>query len=162
MKRLLLACAAWVSGSALAETQVIHAGRVITEAGKPALGESTITVTDGRIVSIAAGRRPAPAGATVIDLHDKTVLPGLVDAHVHLSGDPGGDFWKEAVEPDVGQADGVEHTAARLDDACRLVALSLLAGKMPTSAAAASMAKSGTSRAISPRSKTCSTTLPPC
>lgn len=101
MKRLLLACAAmWVSGSALAETQVIHAGRVITEAGKPALGESTITVSDGRIVSIAAGRQPAPAGATVIDLHDKTVLPGLVDAHVHLSGDPGGDFWKEAVEPD--------------------------------------------------------------
>lgn len=94
-----------LSGAALmmsagSTTQVIHAGRVITEAGKPPLGESTITVTDGRIVSIAAGNQPAPAGATVIELGDKTVLPGLVDAHVHLSGDPGGDFWKEATEPE--------------------------------------------------------------
>jgi len=34
-----------------------------------------------------------------IDLSDKTVLPGLIDLHVHLTGDPGGDFWRDAVEP---------------------------------------------------------------
>ncbi|WOK35247.1 amidohydrolase family protein [Sphingomonas sp. C3-2] len=89
-----------VAAPARADTKVIHAGRVITEAGKPALGQSTITITDGRITAIAQGLQPAPAGAELIDLSAKTVLPGLVDLHVHLSSDPGGDFWKEAVEPD--------------------------------------------------------------
>ena len=89
-----------VAAPAHADTKVIHAGRVITEAGKPALGQSTITITDGRITAIAQGLQPAPAGAELIDLSAKTVLPGLVDLHVHLSSDPGGDFWKEAVEPD--------------------------------------------------------------
>lgn len=97
---LLGVAALTAAAPALADTQVIHAGRVITEAGKPPLGESTITVTDGRIVSIAPGRTTAPAGAKLIDLSGKTVLPGLIDMHVHLAGDPGGDFWKEAVEPD--------------------------------------------------------------
>ncbi|RJF93885.1 metal-dependent hydrolase family protein [Sphingomonas cavernae] len=98
--RLMGVAALAIAAPAYAETQVIHAGRVITAAGSAPLGESTITVTDGRIVSVTPGRVPAPAGATEIDLSGKTVLPGLVDMHVHLSGDPGGDFWKEAVEPD--------------------------------------------------------------
>lgn len=100
LARLFCAGALLIAAPAFAETQVIHAGRVITEAGKAPLGESTITVTDGRIVSIVPGRAPAPEGAKLIDLSTRTVLPGLVDMHVHLSGDPGGDFWKEAVEPD--------------------------------------------------------------
>lgn len=98
--RLLGVSALALAAPVHAETQVIHAGRVITAAGSAPLGESTITVTDGRIVSIAPGHAPVPAGATEIDLSGKTVLPGLIDMHVHLSGDPGGDFWKEAVEPD--------------------------------------------------------------
>ena len=98
--RLLASAALVLATPALAETQVIHAGRVITEAGRPPLGESTITVTDGRIVSIAPGRTPPPAGAQVIDLSDKTVMPGLIDLHVHLTGDPGGDYRDDAVDPD--------------------------------------------------------------
>ena len=89
-----------IASPAMAATQVIHAGRVITEAGKPALGASTITVTDGRIVSIEAGMKPAPTGATVINLATKTLLPGLIDMHVHLTGDPGGDFRDEPVYTD--------------------------------------------------------------
>ena len=85
---------------AAADTTVIHAGRVITDAAAPARGPSTITVTDGRITAIADGFQPAPAGAQTVELRDKTVLPGLIDLHVHLTGDPGGDFWKEAVEPE--------------------------------------------------------------
>ena len=89
-----------LQGGAHAATQVIHAGRVITEAGKPALGPSTIIVTDGRIISVEPGTKPGPAGASIIDLTTKTVLPGLIDMHVHLGGDPGGDFRDEAVYPD--------------------------------------------------------------
>jgi imidazolonepropionase-like amidohydrolase len=78
---------------------VVHAGRLIADASKPAAGPSTITITDGRITAVAAGLNPAPAGARLIDLSGKTVLPGLIDMHVHLSGDPGGDFRDEAVDP---------------------------------------------------------------
>jgi imidazolonepropionase-like amidohydrolase len=84
---------------AAAETVVVHAGRLITDASRPAAGPSTITITDGRITAVAAGLTPAPAGARLVDLSGKTVLPGLIDMHVHLSGDPGGDFRDEAVDP---------------------------------------------------------------
>ncbi len=82
---------------AAAETVVIHAGRLITDASRPAAGPSTITVTDGRISAVAAGHQPAPAGARLIDMRGRTVLPGLIDTHVHLSGDPDDAFWQEAV-----------------------------------------------------------------
>jgi imidazolonepropionase-like amidohydrolase len=79
---------------------VVHAGRLITDASRPAQGPSTITISGGRIQSVAAGLTPAPAGARLIDLSDRTVLPGLIDMHVHLSGNPGGDYREEAVDTD--------------------------------------------------------------
>ena len=95
---LLLALLA--SAPAAAETVVVHAGRLISDASRPAAGPSTITITDGRIVSVAEGLNPAPAGVRLVDLSTKTVLPGLIDTHVHLAGDPGGDYRDEAVETD--------------------------------------------------------------
>ncbi|MFC7500139.1 amidohydrolase family protein [Enterovirga sp. GCM10030262] len=93
---ILSACL--VAAPAMAETVVVHAGQLIADASRPATGPATITIVDGRIGGIAEGHVPAPAGATLIDLSSKTVLPGLIDTHVHLSGDPGGDFRDEAVE----------------------------------------------------------------
>lgn len=84
----------------LAGTTVIHADRVVTDADAPVRGQSTVIVTDGRIVSIQDGFVDGPAGAEKVDLAGKTLVPGLTDLHVHLTGDPGGDFWKEAVEPE--------------------------------------------------------------
>ena len=103
IKALLALAAALAATPAMAQTPdtiVIHAGSVVADAAGEASGPATITVTDGRIVSIAEGIQPATAGAQVVDLSGKTVAPGLIDLHVHLTGDPGGDFWKEAVEPD--------------------------------------------------------------
>ncbi len=100
LARLLALCLLMIAGPALAETVVIHAGRVITDPARPALGPSTITVVDGRIQGIAGGLNPAPAGARLIDLSTRTVLPGLIDMHVHLSGNPGGDYREEAVDTD--------------------------------------------------------------
>ena len=84
---------------AMSETIVVHAGRLIADPSRPtAAGPSTITIVDGRIQSVTAGLTPAPAGARLIDLSNRTVLPGLIDMHVHLSGDPSGAFWREAVD----------------------------------------------------------------
>jgi imidazolonepropionase-like amidohydrolase len=79
---------------------VVHAGRLVADASRPAAGPSTITIVDGRITSVVSGLTPPAAGARLVDLSGKTVLPGLIDMHVHLSGDPGGDYRDEAVEPD--------------------------------------------------------------
>lgn len=98
-----------------AKTTIIYAGRVITDADKPAQGPSTITVTDDRITAIHPGRAPAPDGASVVDLGDRTLLPGLIDLHVHLTGDPGGDYRSEAVDPDEwGVVVGVKNAAITL------------------------------------------------
>ena len=102
MRNLLIGIAATLAatGAARAETIVIHAGRLISDAATAASGPSTITVTDGKIVAISSGLKPAEPGVKLIDLSSKTVLPGLIDSHVHLSGDPGGDYRSEAVDPD--------------------------------------------------------------
>jgi len=98
--RLLALLLLFVAGPALADTVVIHAGRVVTDAARPALGPSTITIVDGRIRSVSPGLTPAPPGARLIDLSSRTVLPGLIDAHVHLTGTPGSAFWREAIDTD--------------------------------------------------------------
>ena len=82
------------------ETIVVHAGRLMTDPARPVAGPSTITIVDGRIQSVAAGLLPPPAGARLIDLANRTVLPGLIDAHVHLVGDSRAPFWRGAVDTD--------------------------------------------------------------
>ena len=70
----------------------IHAGRLIAIPGQAVRGASTIIVDGGRIVAVRDGHlAPGQAGASVIDLKDKTVLPGLIDSHVHLASDRGGE-----------------------------------------------------------------------
>jgi imidazolonepropionase-like amidohydrolase len=86
--------------SAPSVVQVIHAGRLLSDAATGLSGPATITVTDGRITAIVQGLQPAPAGATLINMSTRTVMPGLIDMHVHLTGDPSGEFWREAVDPD--------------------------------------------------------------
>ncbi|KCZ96915.1 amidohydrolase family protein [Hyphomonas polymorpha PS728] len=76
---------------AAAETVIIHAGKVLDVPGNPVRGATTITVTDGKIVSLENGHKAAPnRSVRVIDLKDSFVLPGLIDSHVHLTSDTGG------------------------------------------------------------------------
>ncbi|GMN13856.1 amidohydrolase family protein [Altererythrobacter sp. MTPC7] len=101
LTRIMLAGVATLAMAtpALADTTIIHAGAVLDSADGELSGPATITVTDGRIVSIADGFAPVPDGADRVHLPDHTVLPGLIDLHTHLSGDPSGEFWRAATTP---------------------------------------------------------------
>jgi imidazolonepropionase-like amidohydrolase len=98
LTKLLCAAATLVAAPLAAETVAIRAGSVITDAAADPTGPATILVEDGKILSITPGH--SVKADREIDLKAKTVLPGLIDLHTHLTGDPGGDFWKEAVEPE--------------------------------------------------------------
>jgi imidazolonepropionase-like amidohydrolase len=90
--KILLAAALLGSASAaLSAPTYIHAGRLIAVPGKAVRGPSTIIVDQGRIQSVQDGIVPAPSGARTVDLRDRTVLPGLIDSHVHLASDRGGE-----------------------------------------------------------------------
>jgi imidazolonepropionase-like amidohydrolase len=77
-----------VSGAAAAETTYIKAGRMIDVADGRVLRDRVIVVDGERIERVGTqGSIDIPPGARVIDLGDQTVLPGLFDMHVHLTGD---------------------------------------------------------------------------
>ncbi|MBI1254056.1 MAG: amidohydrolase family protein [Hyphomonas sp.] len=74
-----------------AETVYVQAGKVLAVPGEAPLGQTTIVITDGKIVSLASGyQTPKDKAVRVIDLKDSYVLPGLIDSHVHLTSDTGG------------------------------------------------------------------------
>ncbi len=65
----------------------IRAGRLLDMAGDSAKQNVVIVVKDDRIEQVApAAQTQIPAGATVVDLSNATVLPGLIDCHTHLTG----------------------------------------------------------------------------
>ncbi len=64
----------------------IHAGRLLAEPGEAPLGPTTVIVRDGKVAELRDGNVPPEAGAALVDLSDRFVLPGLIDLHVHLLG----------------------------------------------------------------------------
>lgn len=57
---------------------------------------SSIIVNDGRIAAILDAATPLPVGVRTIDAAGKTLIPGLIDAHVHLMYDSGPDLLTRA------------------------------------------------------------------
>ncbi len=81
------------SRAAMAQPASAAPARVLVQAGSLIDGRSdtprrevTIVVEGERIVEIVSGYRAAAAGETVVDLRQLTVVPGLIDMHVHLGG----------------------------------------------------------------------------
>src|SRR5687768_7243944 len=113
LSRLFIVAALVSSASAaIAVPTYIHAGRLIAVPGKAVSGPSTIIVDNGRILEVRAGHVPAPAGATTIDLGNRTVLPGLIDSHVHLTSDRGGE---QALLADIRDDDPLHAYEAQLN-----------------------------------------------
>ncbi|MDH3647787.1 MAG: amidohydrolase family protein [Gammaproteobacteria bacterium] len=68
------------------ERTIIKAGRLIDTVAGKVLHDQTIVITGDR-VALVGKLNVDQSGARVIDLSEYTVLPGLIDMHVHLTGD---------------------------------------------------------------------------
>lgn len=94
MRKLLsgacaLVLAGTIGGVASAETVFVQAGRLLAD---PATGKvettKTLVLENGKVARIVDGY-VAEKGGKIVDLKDSFVLPGLIDSHVHLTGQQG-------------------------------------------------------------------------
>jgi imidazolonepropionase-like amidohydrolase len=90
----IILIATFAAATALAQQAAPASTRIVVRAGKlldvrsgKTLTNQTIVIEDGKIVSV--GPHPeSTADANIIDLSGKTVLPGLIDAHTHITFNP--------------------------------------------------------------------------
>ncbi len=81
----LLVVLALLPRASSAETLIITAERLFDAASGEITGPVRVVVADGVIQAV--NPRSVPAGAEVIALGDRTLLPGLLDMHTHINGD---------------------------------------------------------------------------
>lgn len=104
--RILAASLALLAANAVAadlapaaqHTVILRAARMFDAASGKLVEHPQLTIVGNKIVRVGQGDKgDVPAGAEVIDLGDATLLPGFIDAHVHLSGQSSdnwyGDFF---------------------------------------------------------------------
>jgi len=88
MKKILFLIVTIFSFSITAQNTYLHCGKLIDTKNGNVLTNKTIVVSGNKIVSIHDGFvAPENSEDTIIDLKDKTVMPGLIDMHVHLEGE---------------------------------------------------------------------------
>ncbi|MGZ5545694.1 MAG: hypothetical protein ACXWIU_13565, partial [Limisphaerales bacterium] len=75
--------------SASAQTIALSHATVIDGTGAAPLQDATIIMSGGRITAMGpAAKVKTPQDAQVIDLTGKTIIPGIINAHSHISDDP--------------------------------------------------------------------------
>ena len=84
-KLILLAAAIMLAAGPVAADTLIYAGSLIDGEADRAVNDRTIRISGDIILDIEDGFTEADPGDTVIDLRNSTVMPGLMDAHVHLT-----------------------------------------------------------------------------
>ncbi|HZD05234.1 MAG TPA: amidohydrolase family protein, partial [Longimicrobiales bacterium] len=95
-RTLALAALAVVSALPLqAQTLVVRARRMLDVERGTMLPDAVVVVEGDRIARVGGG---VPPGAEVVDLGDVTLLPGLMDAHTHLTVDIEGDWTNRDVK----------------------------------------------------------------
>src|SRR5579885_3122882 len=90
MKKLLSALL-FIPSIAIAQPTVIKAARMF-DGNSDTLLRNAVVVVEGNHIT-AVNPASVPANARVIDLGDATILPGFIDAHVHLTGESGPNYY---------------------------------------------------------------------
>jgi imidazolonepropionase-like amidohydrolase len=108
-----LSAAQTASQAASAHATVLHAARLLDVKNGSVVKPGEVLVEGERIVEVGSSVKH-PAGAEVIDLGDRTLLPGLIDAHVHLFLHPGAEDL-QTVQESVPQRTIMAVLAARDD-----------------------------------------------
>ena len=80
--------------SAEPETVVLKAARMFDGRGEAVSSPAFVVVKGSRIEAVGSDSA-LPAGARVIDLGDATLLPGFIDAHVHLTGESSDNWFRD-------------------------------------------------------------------
>ena len=87
MRNYFLAAIALLgAGAARAETVVVTADRMVDVLAGRVVDRPQVVITDGRISAVGRQGDAVPQGAKRLELPGKTLLPGLIDMHVHLGG----------------------------------------------------------------------------
>lgn len=90
MKKTLSFLLLLFSAAAFSQSTYIHCGKLIDTQNGKVLTKKTIVVSGNTISSVRDGYlNPTNSNDKVIDLKSKTVMPGWIDMHVHVEGDPG-------------------------------------------------------------------------
>ncbi len=87
-RSFLLAACLLGATPALADTVVVTAARMVDVLAGREIEHVQVVVQDGRIASVGHQGDAVPEGARHVDLGGRTLLPGLIDMHVHLTSDP--------------------------------------------------------------------------
>lgn len=80
-----VAAVAMAAGAAEAKTVAVTADRLLDVASGKYVDKPLIVIEDGRIAAVGKAGDAIPAGAERVDLPGVTLLPGLIDMHVHLT-----------------------------------------------------------------------------
>lgn len=84
LRKILPLAALLLPATVQAETLYVRAGRLVDPEAGRVLTAQVLRVDDGRVTAVEPDH-PLPAGANVVDWSGYTVLPGLIDCHVHLA-----------------------------------------------------------------------------
>ncbi|GLZ78989.1 amidohydrolase [Actinorhabdospora filicis] len=76
----------------MSTTLAFTGGRVLPIDADP-IEDGVVVVTDGRITAVGGPGTPVPDGAEIVDATGKWIVPGLIDAHVHLGVHEEGEGW---------------------------------------------------------------------
>lgn len=87
MKKLLFLALTFVSIQLVAQRTVIHCGNLIDGKSNDVQAQMTVIVENNLIVKVEKGFTKPGSSDKLVDLSKKTVMPGLIDLHVHLEGE---------------------------------------------------------------------------